>query len=93
MENPSIVENLEWSVLLFKIFNLQNSGIPCNSGKIPTDGGVHYYEVYYIIFIWLVWLRVLSLKAWQHFVPLAHSCLVQRWPYNSGKILTDGGVH
>jgi len=45
VEKPSIVENLEWSILLFRLFNLQNSGIPRNSGKILTDGGVHYNEV------------------------------------------------
>ena len=45
MENPSIVENLEWSIWLLRVFNLQNSGIPGNSGKILTDGGVHYYNI------------------------------------------------
>ena len=36
---------IEWPPILhFRVFNLQNNGIPRNSGKILTDGGVHYYK-------------------------------------------------
>ena len=45
VENPSIVENNEWSFLFFRVFDLQNSGIPRNSGKILIDERIHYYEV------------------------------------------------
>ena len=43
VETSCILENLELSISLFRVFNTRYSGIPCNSGKILTDGGVHYY--------------------------------------------------
>jgi len=45
VENPSIVESLEWSISLLRILNPLYSGILCNSGKNLTDEGVHYYKV------------------------------------------------
>ena len=41
-----MIENLEQSISLFRVVNHQNRGILCNSGKIPTDGGVklHWIE-------------------------------------------------
>ena len=45
VENPFMLENLEWSISLLRVFNLQNSGIPRNSEKILTGGGVYYYVV------------------------------------------------
>ena len=45
LENPSIVESLELSIFLLRVFDLQNSGIPRNSGKILIDERIHYYEV------------------------------------------------
>ena len=59
--NPLYLDNLESSISFSRVFNLQNNnGIPHNSEKILTDGGVHYYKV--LLYMKIYWISPDTLK-------------------------------